>query len=513
MKSKLKMFYKTLSCLTLMFMFVLCNPITALASNNGAVSDIMSSDRFEGAMQSIEWLTIRIDTWFTMIITVIAFLIISVSLLKNVFAGAYCANPKLWNKVDEAHKANEGLTLANLGSKFKDNVMNKDLKTSILLFIPNLKAATDFDDQEVSPKQYFMKSIPQMCLCIIIGIFIYNGYYRDTAMEVGNFGTEILDRVFSSVDATSFVSKVTQTTGTPDNIFANSSSRSIKNQYEISMALYKSVVSSTNTAEGLSTADKTAIMRSCELVAQNIVTKNMGTNYWIYEGVPKEYKLTIKCTPMDGADVSDALTNEQSYNYPDGQSCYTKSDNAGSFTCRMVVPADKLGVQNTVQVDQTNYAGLVINITAKAADYTGPDSDLDDERVATGDLSNASETYYLTLPVTTFRDNTGYTCGNDITNAITEAATAAGHDGFRLTRNGFGTSTVANSYRARLGELSAQSVQYTYTVQNENGEGKVTHKVTVYVKLSDGESSFELIESDTEGESNAPTSGNTDVTY
>ena len=44
---------------------------------------------------------------------------------------------------------------------------------SRLLTNVNIKAFTDFDDADIEPKAYFMKAIPQMCACVIIGIFIF----------------------------------------------------------------------------------------------------------------------------------------------------------------------------------------------------------------------------------------------------------------------------------------------------------------------------------------------------
>lgn len=247
-------------------------PVQA-ASTANAVSDIMNSDRFTGAIESIEWLTTRVDHWFTMIITATAFFIISAAMLKNTCAGAYCANPKFWNKVAEAHEKAEAVQLSSLfQGDFKQkfgNLSTSSIKDAILCIVPNIKAFTEFDDADIEPKQYFMKAIPQMCACIIVGVFIYNGYYRDTAAVVGNFGSEICTRFFGSIDAANWVDKLTQTTSKAESIFDNDDSLEGKYCREITQALYKAYI---GVAKNVTTKDdKAKLMRNCEKRAQDIV--------------------------------------------------------------------------------------------------------------------------------------------------------------------------------------------------------------------------------------------------
>lgn len=253
-------------------------PVQA-ASTANAVSDIMNSDRFTGAIESIEWLTTRVDHWFTMIITATAFFIISAAMLKNTCAGAYCANPKFWNKVAEAHEKAEAVQLSSLfQGEFKQkfaNLSTSSIKDALLCIVPNIKAFTEFDDADIEPKQYFMKAIPQMCACIIVGVFIYNGYYRDTAAVVGNFGSEICTRFFGSIDAANWVDKLTQTTSKAESVFDND--ESLEGQYckELTQALYKAYI---GVAENVTTKDSKAdLMRNCEVAAQSIVTDKTHT--------------------------------------------------------------------------------------------------------------------------------------------------------------------------------------------------------------------------------------------
>ena len=183
-----------------------------------AIADIMNDERFEGAIGSISSITGFVDIWFTRIITFVAFFIISAAMLKNVCAGAYCANSKFWDKVAEAHQKSEAVTLAGMKDAFKNvgNTSVGGLRDALLGIVPNIKAWTDFDDADIEPKAYFMKAIPQMIGCVIIGIFIYNGYYRDTAATVGSMGSEIIERTLGSVNPESFINKIFNTTGWPD---------------------------------------------------------------------------------------------------------------------------------------------------------------------------------------------------------------------------------------------------------------------------------------------------------
>lgn len=257
-----------------------------------AVADIMNDQRFSGAISSISWLTERIDYWFTMAITAVAFFIISAALLKNVCAGAYCSNHKFWDKVAEAHEKAEALSISSamdyVKSKGFMNTTGGGLRDGLLCLLPNIKALTDFDDVDIAPKQYWMKAIPQMLGCIIIGVFVYNGYYRDTASTVGNFGSEICDRVFASVDPVVFVDKLTQTSKAPDNIFKNDATIQGEMCYDISMAIYKAYKSG---CKGLSGYEqKCSVMRDCENIAMNFT--NTYANDLFSNTKDTEYSLT-----------------------------------------------------------------------------------------------------------------------------------------------------------------------------------------------------------------------------
>ena len=232
-----------------------------------AIQDILAGDRFQGAMSSIQFLTDFIDIWFIRIISVVSFFIISSALLKNVCAGAYVANSKFWDKVDEAHKASEAWSIQGIAQGVKGFASKdiKSIKASLLAFIPNIKAFTDFEDADIEPKAYFLKAIPQMIACVVIGVFIYNGYYRDTAATVGDMGSILINRTLTSVQPDSFLNKIFNTTSWPD--FPWEGDKSRQGQFKLKLANeYKKAVASNYT--DLASAQSKAI-------AVDLITKQV----------------------------------------------------------------------------------------------------------------------------------------------------------------------------------------------------------------------------------------------
>lgn len=267
-----------LKTLTLSALLFYNQALTAFASgwedSGNAVQDIMNDERFAGAMSSIDWISGFIDHYMTMAITLVAFFIISAALFRNVCAAAYCSNNKFWNKVAEAHEAADGASLASIAQGIK-GLPSKTwggaggIKGTLLCLVPNIKALTDFDDVDMEPKHYWMKAIPQMLACIVIGVFVYNGYYRDTAAVVGDIGSEVVSRALSSVDASDFVDSVLLTTGTPDNIYEHDTSVLGQMNYAISSKLYTAFRAAWDVS---STEQKTKLMRNCEVMAQELTS-------------------------------------------------------------------------------------------------------------------------------------------------------------------------------------------------------------------------------------------------
>lgn len=250
----------------------MCMPMTAFATDSGsAVKDILMDSRFEGAMSQIQWLTEFIDVWFIRVITVTAFFIISMSLLKNVLAAAYCAFPKIFDAIHAAHEEMQWSEVSiggfrDLGSKMRDTSITK----VILSIIPDIKAFTDFVDQDQTPKAYFMKAIPQMCIMVIMGIFIYNGYYRDVSATVGEAGATIVENLLGSVSPEKAVNDIFNAKNDPKNTYRND--KTLEGGYikELSNAMFKQI-KSYSTVIKQSEENKEALLRKCEYVAYHMV--------------------------------------------------------------------------------------------------------------------------------------------------------------------------------------------------------------------------------------------------
>lgn len=204
-----------LLCATLLFT---CLFATAAYASD-AVVDILDGERFTGAVQWVNKIGQFVDQFFVAFISFISFFIISASCLRNVLAGAYCVFPKFWDKVDEAHKAMQSISVSdvmNLKNSWQTSVSTGSITQFLLRLLPNIKVLTDFEDvQDIDYKQYFMKAIPQCVLAVFVGVFIYNGYYRDVMMVTSRFGSEVVNNAISSVKPEEIMYKLTNISGIP----------------------------------------------------------------------------------------------------------------------------------------------------------------------------------------------------------------------------------------------------------------------------------------------------------
>lgn len=459
-----------------------------------AVADIMTDERFVGAIDSISWLTERIDKYFTMVITATAFFIISSALLKNVCAGAYCANHKFWDKVAQAHEKSDALTIASVGSYFQGkqfmNTSASSFKDMILGIIPNIKALTDFDDADIEPKAYFMKAIPQMLACIIIGVFVYNGYYRDTAATVGTFGSVICERVFSSVDPAVFVDKLTDTTATPPNIYKNDPSTQGNYCYQISMALYKACISSFSDIK--TSEDKTALMRNCEAAAYNFTnsyftSNSAGVNFFD-DTDNKDYKMSglkVQLTPLSGGQ-SVGFTNSEQFVVDKNGDYYFGYIN--SLASANITPPSGLTSANQY---------YTINATLKVGAATGSKGSSSTE-AAIADMQSSNLQATVSYKVNaTVKDGkidlgaTGASQAVDVTSVasqISSAATAAVKGGLKDNTATVGAPKIStkNAPSFKNGDAIGSTLKWNETVKVPvtNSDGSTTTvQVTIYFKL------------------------------
>lgn len=173
---------------------------------NSEVDSLFSIQWTKGNLGSIDILVQWLSWAACVLISVVGFGIVIFSIMKNALAGLYAVSPKLWDRVDEIKKANVSAKSANGGNQLI-NVLGS-IPTMLCKLLPNVKAMTEFEDEQISPKVYFMKSIPVLCLQIFIGAFIFFGYPSQIANTVSKFGTGVLDVVFANVDPTAWISKL-----------------------------------------------------------------------------------------------------------------------------------------------------------------------------------------------------------------------------------------------------------------------------------------------------------------
>jgi len=147
------------------------------------------------------------------VISVVGFLIVISSILKNSCAGLYCANSKLWDKVAIAKTRKiEQSVREGFGKDGKGNQITAvmgSIETVLLAFLPNIKAYTEFDGQNLDPKGYFMKAIPAMAVVVFVGVLIWFGYPTKIASKIAEVGTTGLDKVLSNFSPSAIVDKFT----------------------------------------------------------------------------------------------------------------------------------------------------------------------------------------------------------------------------------------------------------------------------------------------------------------
>ena len=210
-----------------------------------AVQDILEGARFEGMIETIRPVTDAVDIVFSTVITFVAFFIISVALLRNVLAGAYCAFPIFWDHVHKAHEGQKDKKFFDAITGLKDSykeVSMSSIKTLFFTILPDIKCLTDFKDDTKSPKAYFVKAIPQMIIVVIIGVFIYNGYYRDATSIIASTGAEIIERTVLSFDPMGAFDTIMNTSGRPSFATDNAVTTLDKNKNKIASEIYSQII-------------------------------------------------------------------------------------------------------------------------------------------------------------------------------------------------------------------------------------------------------------------------------
>ena len=313
--------------------------------------DILQNPKYAGAIDSVSWLTNWIDSGFGMAITLVAFLIILVAMFKNVLAAAYCAYPKFWDRVDAAHKEVESIGWIQ---QFKDTFMTKDINSgsfsnAIMRLLPNIKTLTDFEGDTVRPKTYFIRAIPQMLLCVIIGAFIYNGYYRDTAAKVVDFGSEMVSRVLLEVDPIAVFDQFTGSAGRP--VFASDGSELPQQKLvnRIATEVYGAIIGEYNDIENIN--DKRAIANTIEELVNSWVAGLEAIDSTYTDG--KSWKSILQVSLVNGAVSTDHING-------------VSANNGNTMQYANQFAVSTLNLPSTINVGEDMYVRIRLNFEKQA---------------------------------------------------------------------------------------------------------------------------------------------------
>lgn len=189
---------------------VLLTSVTTGATE--ASQDLFNSAWTTGNLFKVQGLVNFLGNIAVVVISAVGFGIVIFSILKNALSGLYVVNPPFWDKVsalkDDMVKGTTD-SINSLTNK-SGNEMAKKLGGGIALllsYIPNVKALTDFDenDGDVDKKQYFAKAIPLLIAQIFIGCLIFMGYPTKIAAWIGNGGMYAIDAVLNNADPVELV--------------------------------------------------------------------------------------------------------------------------------------------------------------------------------------------------------------------------------------------------------------------------------------------------------------------
>lgn len=383
--------------------------LTATGSND-AINDILNNGRYEGAMSSIAGLTAVFDTFSVAFISFVAFMIISVAIWRNVLAGAYAAFPKFFDQVHEAHTEVADVSFYSRITGIKQSLQNasmSSIKKFIMQFIPDVKSLTDFEDETIEPKTYFTKALLQMILVVMVGIFIYNGYYRDTTVVVAKFASTIFERTLLNVDPIEIYDRILATSGTPD--FSTDNAQDTKNKRinKLSKAAYKAIVSKYT---DIQTADQkaklaSAIENAIMAWADDKMSDQISKDSW---KMSYDFMLTIQPTGMQDNDGDNGNSVSRVFSTPVSSFGFESTMYTGeNWYLTGVATFNK----TTIKDKALTYTDVVMKATAKAD--TGAKTwtfDVNDDaklRVyGTGTLSikNTTYTFKVDNNVWTFTD-------------------------------------------------------------------------------------------------------------
>lgn len=275
--------------LLMSFVMTVLKPMTcfAMGSSGDAIEDILLGDRYQGVLNSIAGLVKHLDSISVIIISLVSYGVITFAMLRIIFAACYVAFPRFFDDVHEAHMAKlfEGIDLTNPAGAANNFKTLGSIKKVLLSIVPDVKGWTDFEGDNLDKRVFFMKAIPEAMLLVIIGIFCYNGYGRDVAVKVGQFGSEVFIRTMDNIDPIALVDRASSALSTPD--FSSDDATTVpdklankisKNMYSMLITQYHDITN-IGAKQGIATAIETWVYNTVIANTQSYTQDTEGNKY------------------------------------------------------------------------------------------------------------------------------------------------------------------------------------------------------------------------------------------
>lgn len=434
---------------------------------SGEIDSLFNIQWSKGNLGSINFIVQWLSWASVVLISIVGFGIVIFSIGKNALAGLYAVSPKLWDRVDEVKKANIS---AKQGSGNQLINILGSIPTILCKALPNVKAMTEFDDEQISPKVYFMKSLPILCLQIFVGVFIFFGYPSQVANTVSKFGTGVLDVVFANVDPTAWISKLPGEISVVNYVTKGSKVPFDTNVLKVSQAFQASLASNVS---GI-TADS---LEDCSLKFEQYALSQMAP--WTEAMDTEHYKLSVDATfYRAGTDFSSYVSKTNGVtvdNVTTRVLTYTVYEKSGSGGAVHGVP----GYGDVTVVITVRFAEQAIDTGANAVNRYVPVAVL---HLNTGDVtsSNGWQTIECIDTKFTWSTKQSYVVVGDSKNVTMEYR--AGVLKYKLNKSP-GTDTVLDVGETSKFTYTADDASYTtvYEIKFD-----ATEKGKPYFTSSDG---------------------------
>ena len=225
-----------------------------------ALTDIIvENSRYKGAIEEISWLTVHIDDLSIQIISIVAYLVITIAIIRTALEILYWTFPNFFDAVENIKKDIAGC---------KTKSGPRGIFAAIAYYcIPNIKEIIDVDyglnnDNDKSLHKRtggasknagiaLMKVCMYAFLCICLGTLLYNGTYRDFYGKASDVAAYFLDSyVLNKIDRTHLDEFLSQGTDYDFNSGVDDRSKFLdelnKDVYDEIRTYYKDISSSEN---------------------------------------------------------------------------------------------------------------------------------------------------------------------------------------------------------------------------------------------------------------------------